>query len=125
MFTIHHIPGSTGIIIATNEDPANSIRVRNLPEFLALRHRIEEYTATLQPDGILSATSTLAAAEYISTVKARQLATTTGYNLPLNTLLSACAAGHIPGARKNRSRWEMPRHAFEEWLKEWAHHVKA
>lgn len=57
--------------------------------------------------------------EYISTFRARKLATAEGYNVPTNSITTACERGNILNAKKSKGRWQMPVTSWEQWYNAW------
>jgi hypothetical protein len=108
------------LVIASPNDDFNAIRVDDLSALLRLRQRIEQYIFDQQPDGVLQPDDGVLGmiGEYIDTVEARKIAAEAGHRLPSSTIVSACARGTLPGARKDGGRWMVPVKEFHVWLNE-------
>ncbi len=118
MFTIHS--DGKGFVLSRELDPANSLRVADLSELLALRSRINRFVDDQVVDSDLIVDTALAGIDQISTAEARKLATEHGYDIPPTTLVSAVSDGRIEGAHKRGGRWYAPQWAFEKWMEAWA-----
>lgn len=88
-------------------DAGETLTVGELINLIDLHKEIDNY---LQKRG---------KTDYISTFRARRLATTEGYNVPTNSITSACERGNIINARKSKGRWQIPVASWEQWYSEW------
>lgn len=104
MYQLHKT--NNGYILT--QPQAGHITIPNRDELLTLRALLDNAIRETAPK------------PPISTTQAREIAQAQGHNIPATTLISACANGTIPSARKIGGRWHIQEDDFQEWLERWA-----
>lgn len=107
MFTVQKITRRKGSIITiTNDEKAISLIIDDLAELTQLHEVISEYLASQK------------VGDFIGSTQAQAIAIEQGYNIPITTLVNACARGTLL-AHKKKGRWYIARTSFDTWFEEW------
>lgn len=107
MFQIKQKNRGAEVFITHTDNPLHIMRLANLDELAELHTAISDHLASQR------------VGDFIGSSQAQEIAKAEGYDIPITTLVNACARGTLSGAHKRKGRWFMPRENFNLWFQEW------